>query len=257
VLLSVLWSLATYANLELRRDGDVLHMRHGLLRVREHTFDMRRLRGATLREPLAVRAMGGARLDAVMTGVDGEHESSVLLPPCPVGTAQTVLTELIGDPDAVSGPLRKHGRAAARRRWTRALAAPVLLAVALAVGGPMLGLGPWLPKVVWPAWALLTVGAAALAADRVRSLGHRVGGGWLVTRTGGLQRRRDCLACPGIVAWTVRQTLPQRRAGVATLVAATAAGRKHYRVVDVPADLAWNIAAVASPWVADSAWARS
>jgi putative membrane protein len=259
VLLSVVWSLVTYGNLLLRRDAGpagpdagVLHLRHGLLRVREHTYDMRRLRGGTLREPLPVRAMGGARLDAIMTGVDGEGESSVLLPPCPAATAAAVLTELVGDPSVVTGPLRTHGPAAARRRWTRALAIPVLLAVALAV------LAIWfaLPTWVWPVWVILTVCCGLLAVDRVRSLGHRVGGGWLVAGTGSLERRRDCVACAGIIAWTVRQTLLQRRAGVATLIAATAAGRKHYRVIDVPAELAWSIAATASPWVADSMWAQ-
>jgi putative membrane protein len=44
---------------------------------------------------------------------------------------------------------------------------------------------------------------------------------------------------------------------VATLVAATAAGVKLYRVIDVPADLAWSIAGTASPWVAESEWARA
>ena len=69
VVLSVLRSLVTFGNLVLRRDADVLHLEHGLLRKREHTFDMRRLRGGTLRQPLLVRLLGGARLDAVMTGV--------------------------------------------------------------------------------------------------------------------------------------------------------------------------------------------
>jgi putative membrane protein len=41
------------------------------------------------------------------------------------------------------------------------------------------------------------------------------------------------------------------------LTAATAAGVKGYRVIDVPADLAWSIAATASPWVADNDWART
>src|SRR4029079_17087600 len=114
---------------------------------------------------------------------------------------------------------------------------------------------------VWPVLAVMTVGCALLSADRVRSLGHRViavgGGGWLVARSGGAERGRDCIATAGIIGWTVRQTPFQRRAGVATLVAATAAGAKHYRVIDVPADLAWAVAAEASPWVAESAWARS
>ena len=58
----------------------------------------------------------------------------------------------------------------------------------------------------------------------------------------------------GIIGWTVRQTWFQRRAGVATLVAATAAGTKRYVLIDVPAGMAWTVAATASPWVADSQW---
>ena len=253
VVLSVMRSLLTYGNLVLRRDADVLHLEHGLLRVREQTYDMRRLRGGTLREPLLVRLFRGARLDAVMTGVDGAGEASLLLPPCPKATAETVLAELIARQDAVTGPLRAHGPAATRRRWTRGLVLPAVLAVVL------LGLAFTLsvPLWVWSAWAVLTVCCALLAADRVRSLGHRVGDGWLVARAGSAERRRDCIAAPGIIGWTVRQTLLQRRAGVATLIAATAAGVKHYQVIDVPAELAWTIAATASPWVAETEWART
>ncbi len=249
VVLSVLQSLLSYGNLVLRRDADVLHLRLGLVRVREHTFDMRRLRGGTLREPLLVRLFGGARLDAVMTGVGGAGEASLLLPPCPRATAEAVLTDLIERPDVVSGPLRAHGPAATRRRWTRAMAAPVVLAVALALTSA--------PVWAWALCAVLAVACALLGHDRSRSLGHRVGDGWLVARTGSLQRRRDCIDASGIIGWTVRQTLMQRRAGVATLIAATAAGVKHYRVIDVPAELAWSIAAEASPWVADNEWARA
>jgi putative membrane protein len=112
-----------------------------------------------------------------------------------------------------------------------------------------------------PAWAWILVAAltpcfALLAADRVRALGHRVDGRWLVARAGSVERRRDCIAAEGIIGWTVRQTFFQRRAGVATLIAATAAGVKHYQVIDVPAELSWSIAGTASPWVADSEWAR-
>ena len=249
VVLSVLRSLVTYGNLLLRRDAELLHLEHGLLRVRASTFDMRRLRGGTLREALLVRAFGGARLDAVMTGVNGAGESSLLLPPCPAATAQTVLTDLIANPDAATGPLRRHGPAATRRRWTRALMFPAVLAlVGVVVGVPL-----W----AWAAWAGLTVCCALLAADRSRSLGHRVSGGWLVTRSGSLERRRDCIAGSGIIGWTVRQSWPQRRAGLATLIAATAAGVKQYQVIDVPAELAWSIAADASPWVSHNRWAQS
>jgi len=249
VVLSVLRSLVTYGNLVLRRDAELLHLEHGLLRLREHTFDMRRLRGGTLRQPLLVRLFGGARLDAVMTGVGGAGEASLLLPPCPRATAESVLSGLIARPDVVNGPLRAHGAAATRRRWTRALMLPAVLLIAMvALPAPV-----WL----WPVWAALTVCCALLALDRSRALGHRVDAEWLVARAGSLDRRRDCIAAAGIIGWTVRQTLLQRRAGVATLIAATAAGVKSYRVIDVPAELAWTIAAAASPWVADNAWART
>lgn len=248
VVLSVTQSLLTYGNLELRRDAEVLHLQHGLLRAREHTFDMRRLRGGTVREPLLVRLFGGARLDAVMTGVGGSGEASVLLPPCPKNTATGVLTELIDEPDAVNGSLRRHGAAATRRRWTRALALPGIAAVVL----PFVSVPTW----TWAVWTVFAVCCALLAFDRARALGHRVGDGWLVAQAGSVQRRRDCIAAPGIIGWTVRQTFMQRRSGVATLIAATAAGVKHYQVIDVPADQAWSIAASASPWVADNEWAR-
>ena len=75
VLIAVGQSLLTYGNLVLTRRPDTLNLVHGLLRVRERTFDLDRLRGGSLREPLLVRAMGGARLDAVMTGVAGVGES--------------------------------------------------------------------------------------------------------------------------------------------------------------------------------------
>ena len=252
VALSVTQSLLTYANLMLRRDGEVLHLSHGLLRVREHTYDMRRLRGGTLREPLLVRLFGGARLDAVMTGVAGAGEASQLLPPCPRATAEAVLVDLIERPDVVTGALTPHGPAAIRRRWVRALALPVVASVGAGIAALTVGIGVW----VWPVLVLLSAFSVFLAVDRSRSLGHRVGGGWLVARAGSMQRRRDCVAAPGIVGWTVRQSWPQRRAGVATLVAATAAGTKRYEVLDVPADAAWTIAATTSPWLAATSWAR-
>ena len=90
----------------------VLHLQHGLLRVREHTYDMRRLRGGTLREPLLVRAFGGARLDAVMTGVDGAGEASLLLPPCPARHGR-------GGADGADRTARRGQRRVARPRPCR------------------------------------------------------------------------------------------------------------------------------------------
>jgi putative membrane protein len=109
---------------------------------------------------------------------------------------------------------------------------------------------------LWTAWVAIAAWCVLLAADRVAALGHRVDSRWLVMRAGSVERRRDCLATAGIIGWTVRQSPFQRRARVATLVAATAAGVKRYPLIDVPEGQAWAVAAQASPWVADSMWAR-
>ena len=109
-------------------------------------------------------------------------------------------------PAATWSPARcaAHGPAATRRRWTRALALPAVAAgrlVVACVSRRCRRCG------LWPAWAVLALCCALLAADRSRALGHRVDDGWLVARAGSLERRRDCIAAAGIIGWTVRQTL--------------------------------------------------
>jgi putative membrane protein len=89
-----------------------------------------------------------------------------------------------------------------------------------------------------------------LAADRYRSLGHALAGSYLpalVTRQGSLGRRRDVLQCQGIIGWNLRQTFFQRRVGLATLTATTAAGRQQYAVTDVPLPMAVSLANRAVP----------
>ncbi|WP_181781435.1 PH domain-containing protein, partial [Pseudonocardia pini] len=78
--------------------------------------------------------------------------------------------------------------------------------------------------------------AALLARDRYRSLGHALTPLHLVSRLGGLSRRTVALQRTGIIGWTVRQSVFQRRAGVVTLQAVTAAGAGGYRILDVRAE---------------------
>ena len=54
-----------------------------------------------------------------------------------------------------------------------------------------------------------------------------------MTRSGSLSRRRDVVARDGVIGWNVRQTFFQRRAGLVTLSATTAAGSQAYVVLDV------------------------
>ncbi|MBJ8343657.1 PH domain-containing protein [Antrihabitans sp. YC2-6] len=245
--------LLAYGGLRVVDDGRVLHVSHGLLKTRQTSLDRARLRGSTLMQPLLVRLAGGARLDAIMTGVSAEkRESSLVLPPAPVAEARRVMADLIGDSIQSSVELTPHGPAAVRRRFTRALL-PVLAVLAGLAIAQVAGV-----HIAWFVWSLagvLSVAATGVAWDRQRGLGHAVLPGWLVTQSGSLDRRRNCVQSAGIIGWTVRQSFFQRRAGVATIVAATPAGQGHYDVLDLPAEDAWALIEAVQPGAGDI-WAR-
>ncbi|MEE2034525.1 PH domain-containing protein [Rhodococcus chondri] len=247
--------LLLYGNLRVTDDGRMLRIGFGLLRVRHTTLDRARLRGVNLREPLALRLVGAARLDAIMTGVAAERgESSLVLPSAPASEAQRVAAAVLTDAGAVEVRLVPHGRIARRRRFVRAM----LPAAAIAAAGiaASVATGGSLPPALTVALiVVLVAGSAGLAWDRYRSLGHAVLPGRLITRGGSLDRQRVCLDAAGIVGWTVRQSFFQRRAGVATVIAATPAGAGHYAVVDIPAEHAWALVEAVTPGVGDM-WVR-
>ena len=89
-----------------------------------------------------------------------------------------------------------------------------------------------------------------LAADRYRSLGHAVADSSLVVRSGSLVRRRCVLSAEGIIGWNVERSFFQRRAGLATLTATTAAGQQHYDVQDVELGEALRVAEALVPGLA-------
>lgn len=248
--------LIAYGNLTVTDDGARLHVNHGLLKTRSTTLDRKRLRGTSLSEPLLLRIAKGAKLDAIMTGVSAEKkESSLLLPQAPASEALRMMTVVLGDAglhENAQKPLTPHGPAAKRRRYTRAVA-PVL--VVAAGFGIARALGAPIPTTVWIVMVMVLLGAVFLAWDRYRGLGHAVLPGWLITRHGSLDRTRHSLEAAGIIGWTVEQTLFQRRAGVATIVAATPAGVGHYEVLDIPADQAWALIDAVTPGAGDK-WAH-
>ncbi|WP_245819761.1 PH domain-containing protein [Rhodococcoides yunnanense] len=244
--------LIAYGNLTVTDDGTRLHVAHGLLRTRSTTLDRKRLRGTSLSEPLLLRSARGARLDAIMTGVSAEKkESSMLLPQAPADEARRMMTVVLGDAGLhadAQKPLGSHGPVARRRRYTRAVVPVLLAAVALAIAEAF---GAPIPPLAWVAAAILLAGAVFVAWDRNRGLGHAVLPGWLITRHGSLDRKRHSLEAAGIIGWTVRQTFFQRRAGVATIVAATPAGVGHYEVIDIPIEQAWALVEAVTPGAGD------
>jgi putative membrane protein len=87
----------------------------------------------------------------------------------------------------------------------------------------------------------------ALAADHARSLGHAVTPTALVARAGSLVRRRAMLSRDGIIGLNLRRSFFQRRAGLVTLTATTAAGRQAYAVPDVADPEALRVCEAAMP----------
>jgi putative membrane protein len=86
-----------------------------------------------------------------------------------------------------------------------------------------------------------------LAVDRYRSLGHAIVDGRVIFRQGSLVRRRYMIDGTGVVGWTMHQSFFQRRAGVLTLTATTAAGRQGYQLLDVTPATAVAIADEVQP----------
>ncbi len=248
-VLAVIGYLLTYYNFRLFDTGPVLYVESGLIKRSQNSYDRARLRGASLQTPLLLRLVGGAKTIAIMTGVRSRRliADGVLLPQAPASEARRVLHRALPDlpPDV---PLRAHGPVATRRRYTRALGPVAALAVAMAAAQ--------LAVPGWPdwSWALLVALAAAnglIALDRARSLGHSAPPGWLITRSGSLAREQDHLAADGIIGWTVRQSFFQRRTGVATVIAATPAGKGAYAVVDLPVEQTWGLIESVTPGAGD------
>ena len=237
-------------NFRLTREPDgTLRVRRGLLTQRSLSVSERRLRGAAVAEPLLVRLVGrGAQASALSVGLrssEGEKGGSggALQPPVPRGRAHDVAAAAMRSDDRVTDrTLHAHPRTALTRRLTRAVV-PSLVPVAVA----------WWLDALWdvswlgPVSLVLPVLAVPLAIDRYRALGHRLDSRFLVSRQGSLLRATTALQRDGVIGWRVRQSWFQRRAGVVTLDATTAAGQGAYTVLDVDPARAAEIVAEITP----------
>jgi putative membrane protein len=82
-------------------------------------------------------------------------------------------------------------------------------------------------------WLIALPLAAWLGVDRYRRLGHALTDRYLVSRTGSLDTRTVALQRDGIIGWRIRRTWFQRRVGLMTVTATTAAGKGGYSVPDI------------------------
>ncbi|WP_433184258.1 PH domain-containing protein [Actinoallomurus sp. CA-150999] len=230
-----------------RGSAGTLHVTRGLITTRSITIEERRLRGVEFSEPLLLRAVGAARCIAITTGLrvgrGAERGGSLLLPPAPRPEALRVAGAVMRNDAPFTAPLTGHGPRATRRRFSRALGVTLLVLVAALA---LWGAGA-VPAWTWQAAIVPVPLAALVAADRAHALGHAVVNGALVGRRGSLVRRRSVLSCEGIIGWNLRRSFFQRRSGLATLVATTAAGRQRVEVQDVPLNEALRVAEEALP----------
>ncbi|MGW2091441.1 PH domain-containing protein [Promicromonospora sukumoe] len=231
-----LWVEAWWNHTLDRQADGTLHVRRGLLTTRSISLEESRLRGVEVVEPLAARLAGGARVDAVATGLatgeEDKSDSQILLPVAPKELADRVAADVLRETASppTAAPLTGHPVAARGRRLRWALSAVLVTEAVLVVLGLLLT--PVLLHVAWISALVLVPVAVLLALDAYRALGHTLTDGYLVTRSGSVRRATVALQRRGIVGWTVRQSVFQRRAGLVTVLATTAAGSGAYAVRD-------------------------
>lgn len=246
-LLSIAGYLVANWGFSLSRDAAdrTFHMRRGLFTSRETSIDRDRLRGLEIHQPLGLRLAGGGRLSAIVTGLSrSESSATTIVPPAPRSVVVEVGENVLGENGPFRVSLVMHGPRARQRRYVRALLGATVPIAVTGVAGVVLDL-PWWVAVAVAVPVLLA--ALALATDRYRRLGHALTADYLVVQSGTLSGRRDALQRIGIIGWNVDQTYFQRRAGLATLTATTAAGRQGYSAIDIPEQVAIALADEAVP----------
>ncbi len=245
-IFSVLGYLVTNWDFSLARDtrGRSFHVRRGLFTSTETSLERQRVRGLEVSEPLGLRLAGAAKLTAIATGVSGGESSRTMLAPvAPRTVIDEVGADVIDAPEPLHVALAQHGPAARRRRYTRALTGAAVLPV-LAVAVVVALDIPWWTAL--PTLLTFPIGAM-LAGDRYRRLGHALERDYLVVRHGTFRGRREILQRTGIIGWNIQQSWFQRRSGLVTLVATTAAGHQAYAALDIPESLAIALADEAVP----------
>ncbi|TDE07367.1 PH domain-containing protein [Jiangella asiatica] len=256
VTAGVVGTLAVYVegwwNYRLEREpGGTLRVRRGLLTTRSVSLEEQRIRGVQIVEPLGVRSAGAARVDVVTTGLKNDPTSdlSTLLPAAPRPLAARITAQVAGVDAEPS--LRPHPRSARVRRLRWAVVADIVLVaivVLLAAATPLPGFWVAVFSIVA---ALTCAGAVAAAVDAYRALGHRLDAHYLVARQGSVRRATVFLQRQGIIGWRISQSVFQRRAGLITVTATTAAGARRYSIIDADEHEILDVAAEAVPDLLD------
>jgi putative membrane protein len=238
VLAAIAGSLLVDWRFTVRDEGERLAASRGLLTRRVVHLDRDRIRGADVRDSPLRRPRGPPPVNAIPAGLRPRTGGTALAPVIENDRVAGLLEAVDpGAPDPAAA-LEAHPPASRRRRLVRAVALPLLALVILAAFG-----------VLWAALAAAVVTALALLVglDRHRQLGHRFDGRRLALREGSLQRRWSELDPDAAVAFEVRSSPGQRRAGVCTLTLHLGQGAGSRRALDLGDDQATALLAQVRP----------
>ncbi len=200
-------------------DDDRVRIEAGVLGRRQTVAPLERIQTLQVRRP-PLRRLFGQETVAIVTGdvaISSEHAvtAGIVAPLEAIGSWRRVAEELIGRVAIGETHLRRSSPLLIRRTVLRGAVATVLLSAALAAAG-------------WRWWAVALVVAAgttvsvAYARARWRVLGWALDEHHLMVRRGVLARQVSVAPVRKIQDVTVRQTLFQRRLGIATVEVDTA-----------------------------------
>ncbi|MFB9800602.1 PH domain-containing protein, partial [Streptomonospora salina] len=219
-LFAVVSYAVTHWRFTLLRRGDTLVAERGLLTRQSVTLEKRRIRGHELVDNPLERTRSAVHLRAIVTGLGQTATRAMLMPAGPRSRVEAVLQRALAP---FSGSLTRHPRAALWRRLFRAVAPFALAAAVAAFVAP-----PWVAGVL----VVPAVLGVPLGLDRYRSLGHGDDGYRVSVRSGSLRRVQAVVVRDAIIGWNWKQTLFQRRVGLADLEVSVGAGSGGYSAID-------------------------
>lgn len=230
-LLSVLGAIVAFSGFTITREADRLRIRRGLLQRREATVPVARIQAVRLVEGLLRQPFGLAAVRVEVAGYAAEPAAAQTLFPL-LRRAElrefldALLPELADEPRALQRPPRRALWRYVGLPGAAGLGAGGLACLAIPASSP------------WPLLAALPLGLWGWFAWR--AAGWRLAAGRLVVRSRPLAR--VTVLCPTrlLQEHAVRQTLFQRRAGLATLRVKVGAGTgAAVRMLEAPT--AWEL----------------
>ncbi len=242
--LSTITYVVSWWNLRLTRMSEgTLRLVRGLVTTNSTTVEEAKIRGVVMTEQSLLRLVGGAELVTLSTGV-GDNGQTKVLPPCPRTVAISVGHAVLEEEGPLTQVLHRHGPYARRRCHVRAQWSTLFFTAAAVAASTVLDLSWWMPLLVLLGWGSLSVGLAEAA---YRNLGHGLTEQHMMSGYGAISRTREVLERAGVIGWVIQQSFFQRRVGLSTLVATTAAGSESVKIRDIPLDAAIAVATQTTP----------